>query len=202
MEAVCRTISRVNRRKLALRGIGMAYPADANTRILAFGPSRLILPDAPPGGNSLVSPRNRALDIRITLTARPRELVSKDELITSVWPNTFVEEANLRVHIGTLHQVLGGGQSGVRYVTGIPGRGYSFTAPATQIDRQQSAEAAEPAPDIRGEFGLTPCADHPYLMTASRSLPRNDGQLGPLGHRPAWSRAGRGPVRGSGLAPP
>lgn len=195
-----RTISRVNRRKLALRGIGMAYPPNASTRILAFGPFR----PHPARRSSWREYACRApesgSDIRITLAARPRELVSKDELIARVWPNTFVEKANLRVHIGGLRQVLSDGQSGVRYVTGVPGRGYSFTAPATQIDRQHSGEAAEPAPNIWGVFGLTPCAGHPYLLTAPRPLPRNDGQCGPGGHRPVWRRAGRGPVRDSGLA--
>ena len=45
---------------------------------------------------------SRSLDILIALVDRAGEIVSKDELIALVWPNTFVEEASLRVHIGTL----------------------------------------------------------------------------------------------------
>jgi predicted ATPase/DNA-binding winged helix-turn-helix (wHTH) protein len=126
----------------------MAYSADASTRILAFGPFRLrpaqrVLLE----GDTPLRLGSRALDILITLVERAGEIVSKDELVVSVWPSTFVEEANLRVHIGALRKALGDGQSGARYVTNVPGRGYSFVAPVTQIDGPRVAAAAEPAPE-------------------------------------------------------
>jgi predicted ATPase/DNA-binding winged helix-turn-helix (wHTH) protein len=74
---------------------------------------------------------SRALAILIALTERAGELVSKDELITRVWPNTFVEEGNLRVHVAALRRALGDGQAGTRYVANIPGRGYRFVAPVS-----------------------------------------------------------------------
>ncbi len=53
---------------------------------------------------------NRALTLLIALVEKNGELVSKEELITRVWPDTFVEEANLRVHVAALRKVLGGHQ--------------------------------------------------------------------------------------------
>jgi predicted ATPase/DNA-binding winged helix-turn-helix (wHTH) protein len=71
----------------------------------------------------------RALDILVTLVEQAGELVSKDELVARVWPNTIVDEANLRTQIGLLRRVLGDGRAGARYVVTVPGRGYRFVAP-------------------------------------------------------------------------
>jgi len=46
-----------------------------------------------------------------------------------VWPDLIVEEGSLRFHVASLRKVLGDGQSGVRYVTNVAGRGYCFVAP-------------------------------------------------------------------------
>ena len=71
---------------------------------------------------------SRALDILIALVERPGELVSKDELMARVWPNTFVEPANLTVHIAALRRALRDGRDGNRFLINIPGRGYRFVA--------------------------------------------------------------------------
>jgi predicted ATPase/DNA-binding winged helix-turn-helix (wHTH) protein len=71
---------------------------------------------------------SRALDILITLVERPGELVGKEELMARVWPNMFVEPANLTVHVAALRRVLGDGRAGNRYLVNIPGRGYRFVA--------------------------------------------------------------------------
>jgi DNA-binding winged helix-turn-helix (wHTH) protein len=77
---------------------------------------------------------SRAFQILIALVERPGELVSKEELIARVWPNTVVEEASVRVHVAALRRILGDGQAGNRYVATIPGRGYCFVAPVSQSD--------------------------------------------------------------------
>src|SRR6202043_4155705 len=71
---------------------------------------------------------SRAFDILLALVERPGELVSKEELMARVWPNTFVEPANLTVHVAALRRVLGDGRAGNRYLVNIPGRGYRFVA--------------------------------------------------------------------------
>jgi DNA-binding winged helix-turn-helix (wHTH) protein len=43
-----------------------------------------------------------------------------------VWPDVFVEPANLTVHISALRRTLRDGQDGNRFIINIPGRGYSF----------------------------------------------------------------------------
>lgn len=86
---------------------------------------------------------SRALDLLITLTERPGEVIAKDELIARTWPGTFVEEANLRVHIGALRKALGDGQADGRFIANVPGRGYGFVAP---VAGQTAAPLEEPLP--------------------------------------------------------
>jgi DNA-binding winged helix-turn-helix (wHTH) protein len=95
---------------------------------------------------------SRALDILIALVERPGELVSKEELMARVWPNTFVEPANLTVHIAALRRVLGDGRGGNRFLINIPGRGYRFVTPikvATEsISSSPRSVAVEQLPNL------------------------------------------------------
>jgi TolB-like protein/Tfp pilus assembly protein PilF len=59
------------------------------------------------------------------------ELVEKDELLREVWPDTFVEEANLSQNIFTLRRALGDERGDPRYIETVTRRGYRFIAPVT-----------------------------------------------------------------------
>jgi predicted ATPase len=85
---------------------------------------------------------SRALDVLITLVERAGEVVSRDELVSRVWPATTVAEANLRVHVASLRKALGEGRSGPRYIVNIPGRGYSFVAPVERPGRRGAPTGA------------------------------------------------------------
>lgn len=71
----------------------------------------------------------RAMDILLILLAQAGNVVSKQELIAGVWPNSVVEDINLRVHMAALRKALGDGQAGQRYIITVAQRGYSFVAP-------------------------------------------------------------------------
>jgi DNA-binding winged helix-turn-helix (wHTH) protein len=107
-------------------------PAGATTSEVSFGPFRLL-----PAqfllleGDKPVPLGSRAMHILIVLLERPGELVTKQELIARVWPNLFVESANLTVHISALRRRLRDGRNGNRFIINIPGRGYCFVAPVT-----------------------------------------------------------------------
>jgi predicted ATPase/DNA-binding winged helix-turn-helix (wHTH) protein len=108
---------------------------NAAERARSFGPfqllpaQRLLLEDDKP-----VRLGSRALDILIALTERAGQVVGKNELVARVWPNTFVEESNLRFQVGALRRTLGDGHGGNRYLATIPGRGYSFVAPLGEAE--------------------------------------------------------------------
>jgi predicted ATPase/DNA-binding winged helix-turn-helix (wHTH) protein len=71
----------------------------------------------------------RAFDILIALIDRAGEVVTKNELIASAWPDVTVEEGSLRVHLSALRKALGDGQFSNRYFSNVQGRGYCFVAP-------------------------------------------------------------------------
>ena len=100
--------------------------------VVAFGPFRLFVGRRQLlEGDTPVRLGSRARDILVALVERPGEVLSKQELLARVWPDTFVEEASLRVHVAALRRALGDGQAGRRYITNVPGRGYSFVAPVS-----------------------------------------------------------------------
>jgi predicted ATPase len=80
-------------------------------------------------GSRPVQLGTRALEILIALVERAGEVISNQELIARVWPETFVEDNNLRVHLGLLRKALRDGQDEMRYILNVPGRGYRFAAP-------------------------------------------------------------------------
>ena len=79
-------------------------------------------------GDKPVALGSRALEILIVLLERRGELVSKQDLMARVWPNIFVEPANLTVHMSALRRALRDGRDGNRFIINIPGRGYCFVA--------------------------------------------------------------------------
>lgn len=107
-------------------GIGST---DAAAAKFSFGPfcllpTQFLLRE----GDKTVPVGSRALEILIALLERRGELVSKQELMARVWPNVFVEPANLTVHMSALRRALRDGQDGNRFIINIPGRGYCFVA--------------------------------------------------------------------------
>jgi DNA-binding winged helix-turn-helix (wHTH) protein len=72
---------------------------------------------------------SRALEMLIALVEKSGDLVSKEDLMARVWPNTFVEPANLTVQVASIRRALGDGRGGNRFLINIPGRGYRFVAP-------------------------------------------------------------------------
>src|SRR3954451_16625648 len=97
---------------------------------VSFGPFRvlaaqLLLLE----GDRPVRLGSRAFDLLAALVERAGEVVGKEELIARAWPQTFVEESNLRIQISALRRALGEGQDGHRYLVSVPGRGYNFVAP-------------------------------------------------------------------------
>ena len=105
-------------------------PAGAPVREISFGsfrflPAQCLLLE----GNNPVRLGSRALEILIILLERHGTLVTKQELMARVWPNLFVEPANLPVNIAALRRALRDGRDGYRFIINIKGRGYRFVAP-------------------------------------------------------------------------
>src|SRR5258707_2383672 len=85
--------------------------------------NRLLLQDGEP-----VQLTPKAFDTLLALVRRNGRVVKKDELLTEVWPDTFVEEATLAQNIFTLRKALGQSGDGPQYIETIPRHGYRFAA--------------------------------------------------------------------------
>jgi len=76
----------------------------------------------------------KAFDLLLALVRRAGHLVSKDELLREVWPDTFVEEVNLTVNISTLRKILDRVRDGDGMIKTVPKCGYRFVTPVTLRD--------------------------------------------------------------------
>jgi predicted ATPase/DNA-binding winged helix-turn-helix (wHTH) protein len=143
-------------------------------RTVSFGPFRLdpeqqLLRE----GDTRVVLGSRAMEILIALVERAGELVSKEELIARVWPNTFVDETNLRVNVAGLRRALRDGQAGNRYIATDPGRGYRFVAPIS-VPQPGTAIAQPAAPRIDNLPGTLTrvIGREPIVAALSAQLPQ------------------------------
>lgn len=116
-------------------------------RTFLFGPFRLSTSKrALFEGNRVVRLGGKAIEILIALVERAGELVSKSELISIAWPDTFVVEANLTVQVAALRRALGEDETANQYIVNSPGRGYRFVAPIKVLEKVSEGldESADP----------------------------------------------------------
>lgn len=157
----------------------MSLSAQNTVRDFAFGryvvraSARQLLVDGQPARLGA-----RAFDVLMTLVERRDAVVSKNELLDTVWPGLVVEENNLQVQVSALRKLLG-----PHTIVTIPGRGYRFFAPivdAGEVLPAVSSSVAAPA-------ALTPVGNLPTqlpplfgrageLATLAAMLQGNHGQ--------------------------
>jgi DNA-binding winged helix-turn-helix (wHTH) protein/TolB-like protein len=82
----------------------------------------------------------KAFQILCALIENHGRLINKDELIKKVWPNSFVEEANLSVNISALRKALGDTPDGQRFIQTVPKRGYRFVMPIREVGNNSERE--------------------------------------------------------------
>lgn len=83
----------------------------------------------------------KAFQVLLVLMRHSKQLVTKDDLLKMVWPDTFVEEANLSRNIFLLRKALGENPQDHQYIVTVPGRGYRF-AEDVQLMPDQEVEIA------------------------------------------------------------
>jgi DNA-binding winged helix-turn-helix (wHTH) protein/tetratricopeptide (TPR) repeat protein len=75
----------------------------------------------------------KAFDVLVALVERHDRVVDKAELMKLVWPESFVEEANLTQTVFVLRKTLGNDADGRPFIDTVPRRGYRFAAPVQAI---------------------------------------------------------------------
>ncbi len=84
----------------------------------------------------------KTFQILLVLVRNGREIVTKDDLMKTVWPDTFVEEANLTRNIFMLRKALGETTPDHRYIVTVPGRGYRLAENVRTVPGQALEIAA------------------------------------------------------------
>lgn len=121
----------------------------------------------------------KVFDVLHYLVTHPDRLVTKDELLDAVWPDTAVTEAVVRVAIGALRKALGETVP-PRFIATVPRRGYRFLAPVTLCDVPATVAAAAPSPadvttppqDVSPPINALAPTEKRQIATVQESLPR------------------------------
>jgi DNA-binding winged helix-turn-helix (wHTH) protein/tetratricopeptide (TPR) repeat protein/TolB-like protein len=103
---------------------------------------RVLLRDGEP-----VAVTPKAFSILLALLERPGQVVTKEELIERIWPNTFVTEANLTQNVSSLRKALGEratDRNDRRFIVTVPGRGYSLALAAVPVEEPAEASGETP----------------------------------------------------------
>jgi DNA-binding winged helix-turn-helix (wHTH) protein/pimeloyl-ACP methyl ester carboxylesterase len=96
-------------------------------------------------GGEVIPLRLKVFDTLLVLVENAGRLVTKQELLDTVWPETTVEENNLNHNVSVLRKALGEKATGQQYIETVPRVGYRFAAPVDAGVPQTGASAASTA---------------------------------------------------------
>lgn len=140
----------------------------------------------------------KTFDLLVFLVAHSGRLVTKEQILTAVWPESFVEEANLTVSVSALRKALGERPGEKQYIDTVPKKGYRFTASVTELEGSPELEQVSDVAlretqtelaDVEGRTGRAG-----FGPTAVQS--RHDSEAGERG---VVSEAERLPVEATGV---
>jgi DNA-binding winged helix-turn-helix (wHTH) protein/Tfp pilus assembly protein PilF len=114
-----------------------------------FGPFRLDVADGLLyRGDELIRLPPKVTQTLLILVERHGHVVSKNELMRRLWPDTFVEEGTLTQYVSLLRKALG--EHGL-WIQNHPRRGYQFTGPIEPAERTASQlQVDAPAVGVAG----------------------------------------------------
>ena len=96
----------------------------------------------------LLTPKDFAM-LRL-LVEHAGRLVTQDEFLTSLWPETYVQPEVLKSHIRDIRAALGDDPKIPRFVETLPRRGYRFMASVTDDARKANQQVDSPANRLVG----------------------------------------------------
>src|SRR5262245_52587697 len=122
-----------------------------NERRIVFDPFCLDLADQSLWrGSQVIKLRPKAFAVLGYLLGRPRQLVTKEELLNAIWPDTFVGDAVLKVAVRQIREALGDDPTSPRFIETAHRLGYRFVGKIAE-----SGQRTEDDQRIRGERAVT-----------------------------------------------
>ncbi len=115
----------------------------------------------------------KAFDTLLILVNQSDRVVLKDDLMKTLWPDSFVEEANLSQNIFVLRKALGETAQDASYIKTISGRGYRFAAQVKKVAGSEVVTVAESQVLPESQLGEIP----PTKVSVSVGSARRDRSL-------------------------
>ena len=109
-------------------------------------------------GDNPVALHPKALELLLTLIENRDRVLTKTELLNTIWEGQFVEENNLAVQISALRKIFGERSGENRYIVTVPGRGYQFVASVRTANHQVPVPASDTSAATNG---LAPTTELP-----------------------------------------
>ena len=131
---------------------------------------RILLCDGAP-----VSLTPKAFDTLVCLVRNQGRMVTKDELLRQIWPDTFVEEINLAVNISTIRKALAESPQECRFIATVPGHGYRFVAAVRNLpSRDGNPKRPDTTEDsttigVNGNRGISGTGDTAVVAPSKQS---------------------------------
>ena len=107
----------------------------------------------------------KALQILLVLIRRAKQLVTKDELMQAIWPDTLVEEGNLSRNIFLLRKALGEGPQDRQYIVTVARRGYRF-AQDVRLVAEGAVTGVAAQPELAWRWGWIAAATLSLIAAA------------------------------------
>jgi len=123
--------------------------------------------------NQIVALTPKTFDLLLVLVENSGHLIEKEELMKRIWPDSFVEEANLSVNMSAVRRALGEGPNEHQFVETVPRRGYRFVASVKELWIEGTDSSARASG--KRDNHITPVEDYgpqipsPPAAAASRS---------------------------------
>lgn len=143
---------------------------DTKAHLYQFGPfqvdpvKRLLLREG-----QVVPLPAKAFDTLLVLLENRGRVVERNDLMARLWPDTFVEEINLNVHISALRKALGENPTEHRYIVTVPRRGYSFVAQVSTIENGDEIISGERESYSNADRDLSPSIPEDRSVTATQA---------------------------------
>lgn len=131
-------------------------------------------------GRDDVNLPEKAFQTLCVLVQNSGHLVTKRELLDTVWPDSFVEENNLDKSIHAIRNALGERTSGRKYIETVRKHGYRFVADVRAVERPGRVAASVPQPVLSesGQHAVVSLADWPELaeLAERKTPPLNENE--------------------------
>ena len=129
-------------------------------------------------GQEPVTLTPKTYDALLVLVRNSGRMLSKEELMAALWPESFVEESNLTQQVSMIRKALGESPGQDRYIVTVPGRGYRFAAQVRAWSKEKPPATADRPELVARVEGTGKQEERPSLtLAASEKVLRMESRV-------------------------